>query len=76
MLIQLRWQDERLAYKHVSEMTELVGQQYLVRKLWYPNVFVSNDKISVEGFTLKDEVVSIMPHGEVLLTNRYMLTLN
>lgn len=76
MLVQLRWQDDRLAYKNMSEMAELVGQNYLVRKLWVPNVFMSDNKISVTRFTLKDQVVSIMPHGEVILSNRYahMLT--
>lgn len=75
MLIQLRWQDDRLTYKNISEIAELVGQNYLVQKLWFPNVFISNNKISVTRFTLKDQVVSIMPNGEVILSNRYVRVL-
>ncbi|XP_054290048.1 pH-sensitive chloride channel 2-like [Macrosteles quadrilineatus] len=66
MLVQFRWHDDRLMYKNISSLAEIVGQDLLLEKIWFPHVFVSTEQQS----RVMDQTVSILPSGDVLYSRR------
>ncbi|XP_037965200.2 pH-sensitive chloride channel 2 [Plutella xylostella] len=76
-LLQLRWTDERLAYKLLSpHRTKIIGESDLRQKIWVPHLYMSNEQSSsVMGTDSKDVLISIAPDGEVLFSRRMQAVL-
>lgn len=71
MLVQLRWRDHRLSYRDVSNYTELIGQKPMLSMMWFPHLFLANEgESTIMGASYRDELVSILPDGEILFSRR------
>lgn len=78
VLLQLRWQDVRLAFEDLAPMdsSEVVCQRGILDRIWIPSVYITNEKhpLTVADFT-EDLMVTVLPDGNVMLSARYDVTL-
>jgi len=71
MLLQFSWVDMRLNYMNHSDYTVLIGEKRLLQGIWMPHVYLPNEKDSlVMGHIRKDDLIIILPQGNVLFTTR------
>lgn len=72
MLVQYRYIDQRLHYRHVSPTREpLIGEDKLREKIWIPHIILRNERdTSIMGIEGKDVFISISPEGEVIYSYR------
>ncbi|XP_020809652.1 glycine receptor subunit alpha-4 isoform X2 [Drosophila serrata] len=77
-LLQLRFQDKRLAYKLIqAQRTDpILGQKHLSERLWLPHIFFANERdSSILGTDEKDVLTSLAPDGTVIISTRMEATL-
>jgi len=68
------WLDERLKHNHTYP---LVVPPKGVDKIWYPDLFVSNEKRGeLHEITQPNRYIRINPNGEVLLSQRFTMTMS
>ncbi|XP_025420247.1 glycine receptor subunit alpha-4-like [Sipha flava] len=73
VLLQLRWQDVRLAFDDLARVdtSEVVCQKGILDRIWIPNVYITNEKhsLTIADFT-EDLMVTVLPDGNVMLSVR------
>ncbi|XP_059226798.1 pH-sensitive chloride channel 2 [Stomoxys calcitrans] len=77
-LLQLSFQDKRLAYSHYAPMKKdnILGQKHMSERLWLPHIFFANERESnILGTDEKDVLTSISPEGHVIISTRLQATL-
>lgn len=77
-LLQLSFQDKRLAYKEFApERREtILGQKHLSERLWLPHIFFANEReSSILGTDEKDVLTSISRDGNVIISTRIQASL-
>ncbi|KAH8342330.1 hypothetical protein KR059_002069, partial [Drosophila kikkawai] len=77
-LLQLSFQDKRLAYKLIqAQRTDpILGQKHLSERLWLPHIFFANERdSSILGTDEKDVLTSLAPDGNVIISTRMEATL-
>lgn len=76
-LLQLRWNDSRLAYKMTSpRRTKIIGETDLRQRIWVPHLYMSNEQSSsLMGTDSKDVLISVAPDGEVVFSRRMQAVL-
>ncbi|XP_034657395.1 glycine receptor subunit alpha-4 [Drosophila subobscura] len=75
-LLQLRFQDKRLAYKGFQRDDNILGQKHLSERLWLPHIFFANEReSSILGTDEKDVLTSLSPEGNVILSTRMQASL-
>ncbi|XP_017072192.1 pH-sensitive chloride channel 2 [Drosophila eugracilis] len=75
-LLQLRFQDKRLATKDLKRNENILGQKHLSERLWLPHIFFANEReSSILGTDEKDVLTSISPEGNVIISTRMQATL-
>lgn len=75
-LLQLSFQDKRLAYKEFNRYDNILGQKHLSERLWLPHIFFSNEReSSILGTDEKDVLTSLSPEGNVIISTRMQATL-
>ncbi|XP_034111252.1 pH-sensitive chloride channel 2 [Drosophila albomicans] len=77
-LLQLSFQDKRLAYKEFApERREtILGQKHLSERLWLPHIFFANEReSSILGTDEKDVLTSISRDGNVIISTRLQASL-
>ncbi|EDW33457.1 GL15583 [Drosophila persimilis] len=75
-LLQLRFQDKRLAYKAFQRDDNILGQKHLSERLWLPHIFFANEReSSILGTDEKDVLTSLSPEGNVILSTRMQASL-
>ncbi|CAH1395908.1 unnamed protein product [Nezara viridula] len=77
VLLEMKWEDPRLRYQELSRnVTSINGGKYHIDSIWLPRVIFTNEKDSQKmGTNKKDDFVSILPSGTVLLTTRLMTSM-
>ncbi|XP_072748002.1 pH-sensitive chloride channel 2 isoform X1 [Anoplolepis gracilipes] len=78
LMLQFRYLDKRLKFSDIAPyMTQIYGGQNAHALIWTPTVYVANERTSaVMGNGVKDLLISISPHGMVILNTRLEATLN
>nr|XP_017003553.2 pH-sensitive chloride channel 2 [Drosophila takahashii] len=75
-LLQLRFQDMRLAYKVFGREGNIMGQKHLSERLWLPHIFFANEReSSILGTDEKDVLTSLTPEGNVIISTRMQASL-
>ncbi|EDX10856.1 pH-sensitive chloride channel 2 [Drosophila simulans] len=75
-LLQLRFQDKRLAYKAFNRSDNILGQKHLSERLWLPHIFFANEReSSILGTDEKDVLTSLSPEGNVIISTRMQASL-
>lgn len=75
-LLQLSFNDSRLAYKELKRNDNIIGQKHLSERLWLPHIFFANERdSSILGTDQKDVLTSISPEGHVVVSQRLQATL-
>ncbi|XP_017059127.1 pH-sensitive chloride channel 2 [Drosophila ficusphila] len=75
-LLQLRFQDKRLAYKAFGRYENILGQKHLSERLWLPHIFFANEReSSILGTDEKDVLTSLSAEGNVIISTRMQATL-
>lgn len=75
-LLQLSFNDSRLAYKELKRHDNIIGQKHLSERLWLPHIFFANERdSSILGTDEKDVLTSISPEGRVVISQRLQATL-
>ncbi|XP_022215470.2 pH-sensitive chloride channel 2 [Drosophila obscura] len=74
-LLQLRFQDKRLAYQ-TFQRGDILGQKHLSERLWLPHIFFANEReSSILGTDEKDVLTSLSPEGNVIISTRMQASL-
>ncbi|EZA55080.1 Transducin beta-like protein [Ooceraea biroi] len=78
LMLQFRYLDKRLKFADIAPyMTQIYAGQSAHGLIWTPTVYVANQRTSaVMGNNVKDLLISISPHGMVILNTRLEATLN
>nr|XP_016923336.2 pH-sensitive chloride channel 2 [Drosophila suzukii] len=75
-LLQLRFQDMRLAYNVYKREGNIMGQKHLSERLWLPHIFFANEReSSILGTDEKDVLTSLTPEGNVIISTRMQASL-
>ncbi|ALC43131.1 CG6927 [Drosophila busckii] len=76
-LLQLSFQDKRLAYEHFApDRDNILGQKHLSERLWLPHIFFANERdSSILGTDEKDVLTSISSDGNVIVSTRLQASL-
>ncbi|XP_002068958.2 pH-sensitive chloride channel 2 [Drosophila willistoni] len=75
-LLQLSFQDKRLAYKEFERTDNILGQKHLSERLWLPHIFFANEReSSILGTDEKDVLTSLSPEGNVIISTRMQASL-
>ncbi|KAH8294959.1 hypothetical protein KR018_004737 [Drosophila ironensis] len=77
-LLQLRYQDPRLAFSNYvpDRKQPIMGEASLKQMIWVPHIFLTNEQTSsVLGTSSPDELTTIYPDGTVLISTRLQATL-
>ncbi|EDV42044.2 uncharacterized protein Dana_GF17199 [Drosophila ananassae] len=77
-LLQLRYQDPRLAFSSLvpNRNQPIMGETSLKKMIWVPHIFLTNEQTSsVLGTSSPDELTTIYPNGTVLISTRLQATL-
>lgn len=72
ILLELVWSDSRLRYSEEATSLNVIngGQEHL-SQIWIPRVIFSNEKESqIMGSITKDDFMTLLPTGQVILTTR------
>lgn len=72
VLLETEWEDPRLRYQNLtSKVRSINGGKYHIDAIWLPRVIFTNEKDSQKmGTNKKDDFLTILPSGTVLLTTR------
>ncbi|XP_063717527.1 gamma-aminobutyric acid receptor subunit alpha-4-like isoform X2 [Symsagittifera roscoffensis] len=72
------WTDSRLAYAHVldgDQVSVLPVDGRITDKLWLPDTYFTNDKDSyLQDITVKNRMLRIKPHGQIIYGLRLSVT--
>ncbi|XP_023029292.2 pH-sensitive chloride channel 2 isoform X1 [Leptinotarsa decemlineata] len=76
MLVQLLYNDSRLAFSHLSpNRLAILGGESLRDRIWVPHIIIDNERESnVMGLDGKDVSVQISPNGDVIYSYRMSTT--
>lgn len=72
VLLETEWEDPRLRYENLSSTVRAIyGGKHHIDSIYLPRVIFTNEKDSQKmGTNKKDDFVTILPSGTVLLTTR------
>ena len=67
------WNDPRLAFKHLYNVSRLTLDSKLIHMIWVPDIFFPNEKDAHEHcVTVPNRLVRIYANGTILYSARFV----
>ena len=80
MYIRQRWKEPRLALTNLSSLTNGTNSVLVTSnrdKLWLPDLFIKNDKISsISDVTVTNQFIRLYEPGELVVSQRVTTTVS